>query len=69
MDDCAKVSRQVSSVFDVEDPIMGEYTLEVSSPGMERPLLLLSSLGFILASKLKYVCALLLKGAKTFPVN
>ena len=38
VDDCAKVSRQVSSVFDVEDPIMGEYTLEVSSPGMDRPL-------------------------------
>ena len=38
VDDCAKVSRQVGSVFDVEDPIMGEYTLEVSSPGMDRPL-------------------------------
>ena len=38
VDDCAKMSRQVSSVFDVEDPIMGEYNLEVSSPGMDRPL-------------------------------
>lgn len=38
VDDCARVSRQVSSVFDVEDPIAGEYTLEVSSPGMDRPL-------------------------------
>ncbi|WP_019530761.1 ribosome maturation factor RimP [Dasania marina] len=38
VDDCAAVSRQVSSVFDVEDPIAGEYTLEVSSPGMARPL-------------------------------
>lgn len=38
VDDCAKVSRQVSGVFDVEDPILGEYNLEVSSPGMERPL-------------------------------
>ena len=37
VDDCAKLSRQVSSVFDVEDPIMGEYNLEVSSPGMDRP--------------------------------
>ncbi|MDP0561039.1 MAG: ribosome maturation factor RimP [Candidatus Endonucleobacter sp. (ex Gigantidas childressi)] len=36
--DCEKVSRQVSSVFDVEDPIAEEYTLEVSSPGMNRPL-------------------------------
>lgn len=38
VDDCAKMSRQVSSVFDVEDPIAGEYTLEVSSPGLDRPL-------------------------------
>jgi ribosome maturation factor RimP len=35
---CEKVSRQVSAVMDVEDPIQGEYTLEVSSPGMDRPL-------------------------------
>jgi ribosome maturation factor RimP len=38
VDDCAIVSRQVSGVSDVEDPISVEYTLEVSSPGMERPL-------------------------------
>jgi len=36
--DCADISRQVSAVFDVEDPIRGEYRLEVSSPGMDRPL-------------------------------
>ena len=36
VDDCAKVSRHVSSVLDVEDPIQGEYTLEVSSPGVDR---------------------------------
>ena len=38
VEDCADVSRQVSAVLDVEDPIKGEYTLEVSSPGLERPL-------------------------------
>jgi len=38
LDDCERVSRQVSAVLDVEDPISGEYTLEVSSPGMARPL-------------------------------
>ncbi len=38
VEDCEKVSRQVSSQLDVEDPITGEYTLEVSSPGMDRPL-------------------------------
>lgn len=36
VDDCAAVSEQVSGVLDVEDPITGEYTLEVSSPGMDR---------------------------------
>ena len=38
VDDCAKASRQISAVLDVEDPIKGEYTLEVSSPGLDRPL-------------------------------
>ncbi|TBR42424.1 ribosome maturation factor RimP [Marinomonas agarivorans] len=38
VEDCAKVSRQVSSILDVEDPITGEYNLEVSSPGLDRPL-------------------------------
>jgi len=38
MEDCTAVSHQVSGVLDVEDPIVGEYNLEVSSPGMERPL-------------------------------
>lgn len=38
VDDCARISRAVSAVLDVEDPIGGEYTLEVSSPGIDRPL-------------------------------
>lgn len=38
VDDCEKVSRQVSGILDVEDPIPTEYQLEVSSPGMDRPL-------------------------------
>lgn len=38
LEDCEKVSRQASSVLDVEDPISSQYTLEVSSPGMDRPL-------------------------------
>ena len=39
VDDCAAVSHQVSALLDVEDPITTEYYLEVSSPGMDRPLL------------------------------
>ena len=38
IDDCAEASRQISAVMDVEDPIATEYTLEVSSPGVDRPL-------------------------------
>jgi ribosome maturation factor RimP len=39
VDDCAEASHQVSALLDVEDPITTEYYLEVSSPGMDRPLL------------------------------
>lgn len=38
LDDCETVSRQVSALLDVEDPIPGHYNLEVSSPGLDRPL-------------------------------
>ncbi len=38
VDDCERVSRAVSEVLDASDPIPGHYTLEVSSPGLERPL-------------------------------
>mgnify|MGYP000258510351 FL=1 len=42
VDDCALVSHEVSGVLDVEDPIPGDYNLEVSSPGLDRPLFELS---------------------------
>jgi len=38
VDDCAAVSHQLSGVLDVEDPLPGQYSLEVSSPGLDRPL-------------------------------
>ena len=38
VDDCASLSRAISAILDVEDPIDGEYALEVSSPGIDRPL-------------------------------
>ncbi|MBU2966839.1 ribosome maturation factor RimP [Amphritea sp. 2_MG-2023] len=57
VDDCANVSRQVSGILDVEDPISGEYTLEVSSPGMDRPLFTLEQykafVGHVLQVKLR----------------
>lgn len=38
LDDCSQVSHQVSGILEVEEPIKGQYNLEVSSPGMDRPL-------------------------------
>jgi ribosome maturation factor RimP len=38
VDDCARISRQVSALLDVEEPFKGNYTLEVSSPGLDRRL-------------------------------
>ncbi|MEX1032295.1 MAG: ribosome maturation factor RimP [Cellvibrionaceae bacterium] len=51
--DCEKVSRQVSSVLDVEDPIQGEYTLEVSSPGLDRPLYTLDQFAQFVGEQIK----------------
>lgn len=57
VDHCAEVSHQVSAVLDVEDPISTEYNLEVSSPGMDRPLFKPShyarSVGEVVSVKLK----------------
>ena len=38
LDDCGAVSREIAAMLDVEDPISGHYTLEISSPGVDRPL-------------------------------
>jgi ribosome maturation factor RimP len=38
LDDCQQVSHQISGILEIEDPIPGGYTLEVSSPGLDRPL-------------------------------
>ncbi len=53
IEDCAEASRQVSSILDVEDPIKDEYTLEVSSPGMDRILFRPEQYKMYLNSKLK----------------
>ena len=53
IDDCEIVSRQVSGILDVEDPISGEYTLEVSSPGMDRPLFTLEQFARYVGEQVK----------------
>ena len=42
VDDCARISREISTILDVEDPIELAYALEVSSPGIDRPLVTLA---------------------------
>ncbi|MFC1696447.1 ribosome maturation factor RimP, partial [Pseudomonadota bacterium] len=45
VEDCEKVSREVAALLDVEDPIPGHYNLEISSPGLDRPLFTLEQFG------------------------
>jgi ribosome maturation factor RimP len=53
VDDCAAVSREISALMDVEDPITNEYTLEVSSPGLERPLFSADQYAAFIGSEVK----------------
>ncbi|MHB1949286.1 MAG: ribosome maturation factor RimP [Gammaproteobacteria bacterium] len=53
VDDCSKVSYQVSAMLDVEDPIRSQYTLEISSPGLDRPLFELAHFEKYVGNKVK----------------
>lgn len=53
IDDCERVSREVSAQLDVEDPISGNYVLEVSSPGVDRPLFTLEQFARHLGASVK----------------
>lgn len=66
VDDCAVVSHQVSGVLDVEDPIAGEYTLEVSSPGWDRPLFTLPQFARFTGSEVSVRLASPLNGRRKF---
>lgn len=66
VDDCAAVSHQVSGVLDVEDPITGEYTLEVSSPGWDRPLFTLSHFARFVGSEVSVRLASPLNGRRKY---
>lgn len=54
VDDCANVSRQLGAVLDVEDPISEEYSLEISSPGMNRPLFKLAHYEQFIGEEVKF---------------
>jgi len=51
--DCSKASRQFSALLDVEDPISNQYTLEVSSPGLDRPLVTVDHFQKVVGQKVK----------------
>lgn len=64
VDDCAAVSRQASATLDVSDPITGAYTLEVSSPGWDRPLFRAEQYERYKGSRVKVRLARLLEGQR-----
>ena len=66
VEDCAETSRQISSILDVEDPIGGEYTLEVSSPGLDRMLFSLEQCRAYTGSRVKLRLAENLAGRRNF---
>lgn len=66
VDDCAEVSRQVGALLDVEDPISSEYNLEVSSPGVDRPLFELSHFQAVLGETVNIRLSIPLNGRRKF---
>lgn len=66
VDDCAKVSYQVSAILDVEDPIQGEYRLEVSSPGVDRPLFTPAHYAAVVGQVVKLKLAVPQQGRRNF---
>ncbi|MBD4282481.1 ribosome maturation factor RimP, partial [Xanthomonas citri pv. citri] len=66
VDDCERVSREVSAQLDVEDPITGNYTLEVSSPGVDRPLFTLEQFARHVGESAKIVLKLAQDGRRRF---
>jgi len=66
VDDCAEVSRQVGAILDVEDPISSEYNLEVSSPGLDRPLFDLEHYKAVIGETVNIKLSIPLNGRRKF---
>jgi len=69
LDDCERVSNQVSAVLDVEDPIPGAYSLEVSSPGLDRPLRTAAHFAAAVGSRVRIELRLPRDGRKCYTGN
>jgi ribosome maturation factor RimP len=65
-DDCAEISRSVSALLDVADPIAGAYTLEISSPGIDRPLVRVEDYDRFSGFEAKIELAMPLNGRRRF---
>ena len=66
VDDCAVISHQVSAILDVEEPIRQSYDLEISSPGIDRPLFKLADYERFAGQTAKIKLAVALEGRKNF---
>lgn len=64
--DCETVSREISALLDVHDPIAGEYQLEVSSPGVDRPLFTAAQFARYIGSEVKLETLLPVQGRRRF---
>ena len=66
VEECARLSRAVSEIFDAADPINGEYLLEVSSPGVDRPLTRLSDFDLFEGYEARLESDRMIEGRKRF---
>ncbi len=66
VDNCALVSREVGAILDVEDPIPNEYNLEVSSPGLDRPLFTPEHFAKVIGQKIEVKLAIPQDGRRRF---
>jgi ribosome maturation factor RimP len=64
LDDCEAASRELSAMLDVEDPIPGHYVLEVSSPGIDRPLFTATQFAKIVGQEVKLLLKAPLEGRR-----
>lgn len=66
VDDCARASHQFSAILDVEDPIPGQYTLEVSSPGLDRPLTRVKHFQAVVGQQVRVTTDVAVEGRRRF---
>jgi ribosome maturation factor RimP len=66
VDDCSSVSHQISALIDVEDPVRGQFNLEISSPGADRPLRRLQDFQRFTGSLVKLKTVMPLEGQRNF---